>query len=149
MKKHTILIVDTQQDVVNSLAGVLKEEGYDTLTASGGREALEKLKRNTVDLIISNGAMRELSTKELLGKVGRTYSHSRIILAGQEETCRKQLADDENEIYWFVTSPWERNDLLFTVRNAIKYADLLSKNEALLETVSVLAAKDISLDDKL
>ena len=149
MKKHTILIVDTQQDVVNSLAGVLKEEGYDTLTASGGREALEKLKRNTVDLIISNGAMRELSTKELLGKVGRTYSHSRIILAGQEEACRKQLTDDENEIYWFVTSPWERNYLLSTVRNAIKYADLLSKNEALLETVSVLAAKDISLDDKL
>ncbi len=149
MKKHTILIVDTQQDVVNSLAGVLKEEGYYTLTASGGREALEKLKRNTVDIIISNGAMRELSTKELLGKVGRTYSHSRIILAGQEEASRKQLADDENEIYWFVASPWERNHLLFTVRNAIKYADLLSKNEALLETVSVLAAKDISLDDKL
>lgn len=149
MKKHTILIVDAQQDVVNRLAGVLKEEGYYTLTALGGREALEKLKRNTVDIIISNGAMRELSTKELLGKVGRTYSHSRIILAGQEEACRKQLADDENEIYWFVTSPWERNHLLFTVRNAIKYADLLSKNEALLETVSVLAAKDISLDDKL
>lgn len=149
MIKHTILIVDAQQDVVNSLAGALKEEGYYTLTASGGREALEKLKRNTVDIIISNGAMRELSKKELLGKVGRAYPHSRIILAGQEAACRKQLADDENEIYWFVTSPWERNHLLLTVRNAVKYADLLSKSEALLETVNVLAAKDISLDDKL
>ena len=84
MIKHTILIVDAQQDVVNGLAGVLKEEGYYTLTASDGREALEKLKRNTVDIIISNGAMRELSKKELLEKVGGPYPHSRIILAGQE-----------------------------------------------------------------
>ena len=144
------MIVDTQQDAVNNLSSVLKEEGYYTLSASGGSEALEKMKRNTVDLIISNGVMKDLSTRELLEKVGRrVYPHSRIILAGQEEACRKQLADDENEICWFVASPWEREPLLFTVRNAIQYADLLSENEALLETVSVLAAKDISLDDKL
>jgi len=149
VKKHTILIVDTQQDVVNNLSRVLKEEGYYTLTASGGKEALEKLRGNTVDLIISNGAMRELSTKELLEKTGRLYPHIRIILAGQEEAHREHLADDENEIYWFATNPWEKEPLLFTVRNALKYADLLLKNEALLETVSVLAAKDISLDDKL
>ena len=149
MKKHTILIVDTQQEVVNNLSRVLKEEGYYTLTASGGKDALEKLKGNTVDLIISNGVMRELSTKELLEKMGRLYPHIRIILAGQEEAHREHLADYENEIYWFATRPWEREPLLFTVRNALKYADLLFKNEALLETVSVLAAKDISLDDKL
>ena len=106
MKKHTILIVDTQQDVVNNLSRVLKEKGYYTLTALGGKEALEKLKGNTVDLIISNGAMRELSTKELLEKVGRLYPHIRIILVGQEEAHREHLAYDENEIYWFATRPW-------------------------------------------
>jgi two-component system sensor histidine kinase KdpD len=150
MKKHTILVVDTKQDVARDLSRVLNEEGFCTLTATSANEALEKLQGNFVDLIISNYAMREFSANELLKKVEKPYSpRIRIILTDQKEVHEKQSAGNENEIYWFVTNPWEKEDLFLTVKNALKYADLLSKDNALLETIGVLAARDLSLEDKL
>lgn len=150
MKKHTILVVDTQQDVVRSLSDVLNQQGYGTLTATNDKEVLELLKGNAVDLIIYNPAMREISVKELLEKVGKSYSpRIHIILNDQKEVDERYSAVNEDEIYWFLTKPWKKEDISFTVRNALKYVDLLSKNQALLETISILAAKDILLEDKL
>jgi len=150
VKKYTILIVDTQQDVVRDLLEILNQEGYCALTATSDKEVVEKLKGDSIDLIISSRAMSGISAKELLAKVGESYyPRTHIILKDQKEVNEKHSAVNEDEIYWFLTKPWERESLVFTVKNALKYANLLSKNEALQETVRVLADKDISLEDKL
>lgn len=150
VRKYTILVVDNKQDVVRGLSGILNEEGYCTLTATSEKEALEMLKGDPVDLIISDHAMGEIQVKKLLESAGKLYSPLiHIILTDQKEAHERLSVVNEDEIYWFLSTPWERKDIVFTVRNALKYADLLSKKEALLKTVGVLAAKDISLEVKL
>jgi len=150
MKKYTILVVDPQQDVIRSLSEILNEEGYCILTATSEKEAVKKLRGDSVDLIISDHAMRKISVKKLLKRAGKSYFPLiHIILTDQKEAHKKLSVVNEDDIYWFLNNTWEREDLIFSVRNALKYADLLSKNEALLETVSVLAAEDITLEDKL
>jgi len=150
MKKYTILIVATPQDVVRGLSEILNEEGYGILTAISRKEAVEKLQGDSVDLIISDHAMREIPAEKLLKRAGKSYSPLiHIILTDQKEAHGELSIVNENEIYWFLDKTWGREDIIFSIRNALKYADLLSKNEALLETASVLAAKDISLEDKL
>lgn len=150
MKRHTILVIDDRQDVIRDLAGILSEEGYSILTAGSSEETLIKLKRNSIDLIISDHTMKEISLKELIKKAGKSYSPlNGIIVSDGKEAGDKIVAERENELYWFMPKPWERETLVSNVRNALQYSDLLSRNEAFLETISVLAARDFSLEEKL
>ena len=150
MKRHIILVIDNRQDVIRDLSGILSEEGYSILTAGSAEEALIKLKSNSIDLIISDHTMKGISIKELIKKAGKSYSplHG-IIVSDGKEAGDKISAVRENELCWFLPKPWERETLVFNVRNALQYSDLLSRNEAFLETISVLAARDFSLEEKL
>jgi two-component system sensor histidine kinase KdpD len=94
--------------------------------------------------------MKEISLKELIKKAGKSYSPlNGIIVSDGKEAGDKIVAERENELYWFMPKPWERETLVSNVRNALQYSDLLSRNEAFLETISVLAARDFSLEEKL
>ena len=150
MKKHTILVVDTLQDRTGGLPKILRDEGYSGLTAGSAKEVLEKLKDNHVDLIILDCAMKGISVNNLLERAEKLYSPPICIILTDEQEAEKRLsAANGNEYCWFLSKPWERENLVLTVRNALKYGELLSKNETLLETVGVLAAKDFSLEEKL
>ena len=150
MKKHTILVVDTLQDRTGGLPKILRDEGYSGLTAGSAKEVLEKLKDNHVDLIILDCAMKGISVNNLLERAEKSYSPPICIILTDEQEAEKRLsAANGNEYCWFLSKPWERENLVLTVRNALKYGDLLLKNETLLETVGVLAAKDFTLEEKL
>jgi len=150
MNKHKILLIDTKQDGIRGLPGILNEEGYLSLTTTSAGEALEELKKTPVDLIISDYAMKGVLLKEFLEKTARLYSPiACIILTDKKEVDKRLKAVIDNEFCWFLNKSWERENLVFTVRNALKYSVLLSRNGALIETVNILAAKDLSLEEKL
>lgn len=150
MKKHNILVIDTKQDGIRGLPEILGEEGCVCLTASSVREALEELKGNPVDLIILDYAMNGVLVNKLLEKIEKPYSSIvRIILTNKKEEDARLTAVNDNEFCWFLSKSWERENLVFTVRNALKYSELLSRNRVQLETVNILAAKNFSLEEKL
>src|SRR5579883_1341044 len=67
-----ILVVDDEESIREFFQIMLKREGYEVVTAANGREALDFLKRDgssSVDLIISDIQMPEVSGMELLSSV--------------------------------------------------------------------------------
>src|SRR5687767_8757841 len=85
-----IFIVDDEESIREFFEIMLKREGYEVVTASNGAEALEKLKKQAVDLIISDIQMPELSGLELLGKVKEIDPEMAVIMItafGSTETA--------------------------------------------------------------
>ena len=72
-KQKCILIVDDIQDVREELALLLTDEGYHSIQASNGIEALDSLRENKVDLLISDILMPEMDGIEL-SKAARTHA---------------------------------------------------------------------------
>ena len=66
---ETILIVDDEKNYPLILSAVLEEEGYETLTANSGLEALEKIKDCDVDLVLTDMKMPSMDGIELLEKL--------------------------------------------------------------------------------
>lgn len=150
MKTYTILVVNSQPDRAGNVPAMLSDEGYSSLTVSSVEEVFATLKENPVDLIISDCAMQSVWTKKLSEGADQPYARPLcIILAHGQETAKWLSAANGSEYCWFLGNHWDREHLIPIVRNALKYKDLLSKNETLLETVSVLAATDLSLEEKL
>ena len=67
--KKTILIVDDEVDVIQILDFKLKEEGYETITAEDGEEALKKAKKHKPDLILLDLLMPMMDGGEVARKL--------------------------------------------------------------------------------
>lgn len=150
MKKPTILVVDTRQDRIGELTRILSDEGFSSLTVSSVQEVLKKLEENYIDLVVSDCRVtRELVNKPL-ERAGTSYAPPIcIVLTDEKEDARQLSATNGDEYCWFLNKHWDRDNLVLNLRNALKYGELLSKNQTLVETVSVLTAKDLSLEEKL
>ena len=61
MSTETILVVDDNKEIVDSLGKLLELEGYQIVTAYDGMEALEKLEKNHIDLILLDVMMPRLN----------------------------------------------------------------------------------------
>jgi two-component system sensor histidine kinase KdpD len=150
VSNHTILCIDNEGQGTRDFSRILSEEGYYTLTACSDQEALEKLKGNSIDLIVANHVMKGTLIKELLERAGKPHSPLvSIVLTDKKEVDESVSVERENGMCFFISKLWEREDLIFTVRNALKFKDLISKNEALLESVKILATSDFSFEEKL
>jgi DNA-binding NtrC family response regulator len=78
--RPSILVVDDEPNSLFGICQVLTDEGFKTIPAKDGREALEKLETNSVSLIITDEKMPDLSGMELLSEVKKTYPHIPLIL---------------------------------------------------------------------
>ena len=115
----TILIVDDDRDIVESISIFLKDEGYEVLKAYNGLEALEKLNENPVHLMILDIMMPQLDGIKTLMKLRRSRNIPVILLSAKSEDADKILgltagADD------YVTKPFNPSELVARVRSQLR-----------------------------
>ena len=75
-----LLIVDDEKNILKLYEKEFKEEGHDVMIATSGLEALQKLEKNSVDLVILDIRMPELNGVETLKKIMESPSKPPIIL---------------------------------------------------------------------
>ncbi len=134
MGEHTLLFVDDEENIQRSLQRVFRKEGYNLLTASSGKEGLEKVVQTKVDLILSDQRMPGMSGVEFLREVRKTSPDTvRIILTGYADVQAAMDAINQGEVYRFITKPWNDQDLKLTVKRALQQRDLVLENRRLNE----------------
>ncbi|MCH9025066.1 MAG: response regulator [candidate division Zixibacteria bacterium] len=127
--KGTVLIVDDEEMVLTSLSTLLSlETDYDVKTFVSAIKAVEHLESNTVDLIISDFLMPEMSGLEFLTKAKSFRPEvPRIILTGFADKENAIKLINEVGLFQYIEKPWDNGDLLLIVRNALEKRRLLAK----------------------
>lgn len=114
-----ILICDDERDIVSALKIYLEAEGYETLCAYNGREALSLLREHDVQLVLLDIMMPELDGVSALVKLRETSNVPVILLTAKGEDMDKVLglnlgADD------YITKPFKPVELLARVRSQLR-----------------------------
>jgi DNA-binding NtrC family response regulator len=131
-----ILIVDDESDILNILMEVFSRQFYNVTGAKSGKEALEILDENEMDVVISDERMPGMSGSELLSIVRKKFPHTiRIILTGHASVEAAMRAINEGEIFRFFTKPCNVVDLALTVQQALKQRTLMRETHRLLEYI--------------
>jgi DNA-binding NtrC family response regulator len=149
MERHTILVVDDEKLILNSIKHVLRSENYHLLTAQSGIEGLKLLKKHNVQLVISDQKMPKMTGVEFLKMVKVLYPEIlTIMLTAHDETKIAIDAIDEVGVYKFILKPWENNDLKITIRRALESLELLLERDKLLKRVHAIETtlKDLKKD---
>jgi two-component system cell cycle response regulator len=123
---HTVLVVDDQEETLDSVRGLLEREGHQVLTASSGAEALDVLRSHDVHLIILDYFMPRMTGADLVREIRKFDQGVQIILqtgyAG-EKPPRVMLS--ELEIQGYHNKADEPERLLLWVDVSLKTYRLL------------------------
>lgn len=144
---YNILICDDEPDIVSALEIYLQSDGYSTLKACDGSEALEVLEKNDVQLILMDIMMPKMDGITAISKLREKYNIPVILLTAKSEDTDKILglnvgADD------YVTKPFNPVELLARVRSQLRRYIHLGSRTFKDSDNSILRVGSISLDDK-
>jgi len=80
MEEKSILVVDDEPNSLFALSRILEDEGFRVVTAQDGKSALGKLKKEAVNVVVTDERMPDLGGMELLREVKRRYESIPVIL---------------------------------------------------------------------
>ncbi|RLF27322.1 MAG: two-component system response regulator [Thermoplasmata archaeon] len=114
---RTILVVDDEPDIQESVKTILERANYNVVVASDGKDCLEKMRTIKPDLILLDIMMPGIPTKEIIRKITDT----KIIFLSVVRTSeieKEDLLRQEN-IVDFIQKPFDVNDLLERIRKVL------------------------------
>lgn len=116
MKEFRILIVDDEENMLKMLKTFFEEKEYKCFTANSGKEAIEIIESNQIDLVITDMKMPEMDGLELLRIIKEKHNDiSAVIMTGfaEEYTTTEALnlgADG------YITKPFRNKELLLILK---------------------------------
>ncbi|MBI5657696.1 MAG: sigma-54-dependent Fis family transcriptional regulator [Geobacter sp.] len=132
---QTILIVDDEESIRTSLVGILEDEGYRTLLAVDGVEALESVQRDLPDLVLLDIWMPRLDGLETLQKLREIHPSLTVVMMSGHGTIETAVRSTKLGAYDFVEKPLSLEKLLLTIQNALGMQRLREENETLRDAV--------------
>jgi len=114
-----ILLVEDDASVRNSIATVLRDEGYAIQTASDGREAMDALKPGT-DLVLADLMMPNVDGRELLRWVMQNHPGTAVILMTGYGTIPQAVEAIKAGATAYLTKPLNPEELLLHVKKALE-----------------------------
>jgi two-component system NtrC family response regulator len=132
---ETVLIVDDEKNYPPILSAVLEEEGFETLTAYSGKEALSVLKSSDVDLVLTDMKMPAMDGIELLERIKEKNPGLPVIMMTAHGTVEKAVEAMQKGAYNYILKPFDNERLVIYVNKAIQMYRVIKENRRLRETV--------------
>jgi DNA-binding NtrC family response regulator len=129
-----ILIVDDEPDMLRLLSMIIKEKtSYEVATTNNPLEALEMAKKGGFDLLIADLKMPGLNGIELLESIKRFDEDIPTIIITAYGTVEAAVETMQKGAFDFMTKPFRKEQILFTVERALKWVRLQRENKMLRE----------------
>src|SRR3954469_16543395 len=148
-RKHSLLIVDDEVDVLESLRHLF-HRSYRVLTASSGDLALETLRKNEVHLILSDQRMPGMSGDVFLSHARRLQPDAiRMLFTGYADIQAVINAVNEGNIFRYILKPWDAVELEGVIRQATEQYELLAERKRLIAELQKANSQLIAANEEL
>ncbi|MEI6575838.1 MAG: sigma-54 dependent transcriptional regulator [Bacteroidota bacterium] len=134
-KKISILIVDDEESVRDSLYNWFIEDGYRVECAENAKKALQILESADFDIILADIKMPGMDGLEMLKRIKTLKSSAIVIVMTAFATVDTAVQALKDGAFDYVTKPFDPDDLSHLIRNATKQIILTEENEVLKEKV--------------
>jgi DNA-binding NtrC family response regulator len=131
-----ILLVEDKKSMRQMLSRTLQAEGYNVLEAKNGREALELLRQNWIDLVLTDLQMPEMDGLELLRDIREQGNLVDVIIMTAYGTIERAVEAMKIGAFDFITKPFDTDHLMILIRRALKNRQMARENMILRETFS-------------
>lgn len=118
---RTILIVDDEGSIIQSLNGILTDEGFDVISANSGIKAIEIIEEVMPDLVLLDIWMPGMDGIEALVKIKEAYPHLQVVMMSGHGTIETAVKATKLGAYDFIEKPLSLEKVLLCVNNALEF----------------------------
>jgi signal transduction histidine kinase len=130
-KRHTVLVVDDEADVVKSVQDLLRMD-YRVLGTTRAKDALQIMQNEEVHVVMSDQRMPEMTGVEFLQHVRGGYPEAiRLLFTGYADIRAVIDAINQGNVYRYITKPWDPEELQTVIREAVDRFDLIAEKTRL------------------
>jgi signal transduction histidine kinase len=136
-RRHTILVVDDEPDVVQSVQDLLRLD-YRVLGTTRASHALQILRENEIHIVMTDQRMPETSGVELLQQIrGENPDAIRLLFTGYADIKAVIDAINHGNVYRYISKPWDPDELQTIIRQAAEQYDLIVERKRLLAELQI------------
>jgi len=125
-KRHTVMLVDDEESILNSLRRLLRGKPYDLLLATSGAQALSLFELHPIDMIVCDARMPFMDGPTLLREVHkRDPTCMNILLTGYADMSMITQAISDGYIFRYISKPWDDEELQLALDEALQVQNVL------------------------
>jgi DNA-binding NtrC family response regulator len=133
--RPTILVVDDESAILVSLGILFKNEGFEVVTAQGGKAGLDALEKREPDLVLTDIRMPGVSGMDLLAAAREQDPEMPVILMTAQAELRTAIEAVNQGAFQYVQKPFETSALVAVCRRALENRRLKVENKTLKQEI--------------
>jgi two-component system nitrogen regulation response regulator NtrX len=134
--KKTILIVDDEESICQTLGGILIDEGYEVVTAGSGEEALRILEEEPPNLVVLDIWLPGMDGIEVLKTIKAAHPHLQVVMMSGHGTIETAVKATKLGAFDFIEKPLSLEKVILVVNHAMNLFRLEEENLLLRQKVS-------------
>ncbi len=127
----TLLIVDDEPSILQSLSGLLTDEGFEIATAGNGYEALQHIESDTPDLVLLDIWMPGIDGLETLKEIKKNHPRIQVIMITGHGTIETAVQATKLGAFDFIEKPLSFDKVIVAINNALNFRRLEEENRYL------------------
>src|SRR5213594_3656261 len=128
MPDRRVLVVDDERSMRELLAIMLKQAGHDVTLAEGGEQAVEVLKSESFDLVITDLRMRKVDGLAVLRSTKEHSRHTVVLVVTAFASTETAVEAMKLGAYDYITKPFKLDEIKLIVANALERKRLRDEN---------------------
>lgn len=127
----SVLVIDDEMGILDTIRILLKSEGFIPYTAHGGKKGLEQIAALKPDLIITDVRMPDVTGLDILASVRAHDPEAVVILMTAQASLQSAIGAVNNGAFYYIQKPFRNEELVAIVRRATEHRALKRENKAL------------------
>jgi DNA-binding NtrC family response regulator len=135
MSQPSLLVIDDESGILDTLRILLKNEGFEVTTAQGGKAGLEQLKASAPDIVLTDVRMPQVSGIDVLQAVRDQDPETPVILMTAQASLQTAIQAVNQGAFYYIQKPFSNDDMVAICRRAAEHRKLRAENKQLKQEI--------------
>ena len=134
-QQPSILIVDDESGILDTLRILLRKEGFEVTTAQGGKAGLEQIRSGNHDIVLTDVRMPQVTGMDILQAAREQDTMTPVILMTAQASLQTAIQAVTQGAFYYIQKPFSNEEMLAILRRACEYRQIRVENRQLKQDI--------------
>lgn len=134
-QKPSVLVVDDESGILDTLRILLRKEGFEVTTAQGGKAGLEQIRSGSHDIVLTDVRMPQVTGLDILQATKDQDPMTPVILMTAQASLQTAVAAVNAGAFYYIQKPFSNDELLVILRRACEFRHIRVENKLLKQDI--------------
>jgi len=134
-QQPSILVVDDESGILDTLRILLRKEGFEVTTAQGGKAGLDQIRSGNHDIVLTDVRMPQVTGLDILQAAKEQDTMTPVILMTAQASLQTAVAAVNAGAFYYIQKPFSNDELLAILRRACEFRQIRVENRQLKQDI--------------